>query len=87
MQACREVEDAMASHANAQQRIALLSKATQASQYAYRLARDRFEAGAIDFQTLLDTQRSVLQAEDEQVQAQLALFVASTQWIKAFAGG
>jgi NodT family efflux transporter outer membrane factor (OMF) lipoprotein len=76
--AFQEVEDALAALKSANERT-LLSRATVAeSQNAYDIAKARFDAGAIDFLTLLDTQRSLYAAQDNQIsvnQDQLAAFV------------
>jgi outer membrane protein TolC len=43
--------------------------------------------GAIDYQTLLNTQRSLFTAKNNQVQAQLDLLVSLAQLYKALGGG
>jgi multidrug efflux system outer membrane protein len=48
------------------------------SQNAYDIAKARFDAGAIDYLTLLETQRSLYQAQDNEIsvnQGQLQSFV------------
>jgi multidrug efflux system outer membrane protein len=48
------------------------------SQAAYDIAKARFDAGAIDYLTLLETQRSLYQAQDNQIavyQDRIASFV------------
>lgn len=76
--AFQEVEDALAALKSNNDR-ALLSRATVVeSQNAYDIAKARFDAGAIDYLNLLETQRSLYQAQDNQIsinQAQLAAFV------------
>lgn len=76
--AFQEVEDALAALKSANDR-AVLSRATVTeSQNAYDIAKARFDAGAIDYLTLLETQRSLYQAQDDQIsinQNQLAAFV------------
>ena len=76
--AFQEVEDALASLRSANDR-AVLSRATVAeSQIAYDIAKARFDAGAIDYLNLLETQRSLYQAQDNQIsiaQTQLSTFV------------
>ena len=76
--AFREVEDALAALKSASER-AVLSRATVSeSQNAYDIAKARFDAGAIDYLTLLETQRSLYQAQDNQIsinQGQLQSFV------------
>jgi NodT family efflux transporter outer membrane factor (OMF) lipoprotein len=76
--AFQEVEDALAALKSNNDR-AVLSHATVAeSQNAYDIAKARFDAGAIDYLTLLETQRSLYQAQDNQIainQGQLQSFV------------
>ncbi len=76
--AFQEVEDALAALKSANER-AVLSRATVTeSQNAYDIAKARFDAGAIDYLTLLETQRSLYQAQDDQIairQGQLQSFV------------
>ena len=73
-----QCEDALAALRSANER-ALLSNATVSeSQNAYDIARARFDAGAIDYLNLLETQRSLYQAQDNQIathQGQIAAFV------------
>jgi NodT family efflux transporter outer membrane factor (OMF) lipoprotein len=70
----RDVDVALSGVDLFRQRYNLLVQARAQSREAYRQAELRFRAGTIDFLTVLDTQRAVLQAEDAVVQAQL-------QWI------
>jgi NodT family efflux transporter outer membrane factor (OMF) lipoprotein len=76
--AFREVEDALAALKSANERAVLLHQNVNESQKAYDIAKARFDAGAIDYLTLLETQRSLYQAQDNQIsinQGQLASFV------------
>jgi outer membrane protein TolC len=57
------------------------------SQKAYNLSKDRYDAGAIDFQTLLDTQNAQRNAEDNYTQAKLARLSAAISLFKALGGG
>jgi NodT family efflux transporter outer membrane factor (OMF) lipoprotein len=76
--AFREVEDALAALKSANERAVLLRQNVNESQKAYDIAKARFDAGAIDYLTLLETQRSLYQAQDNQIavnQGQIAAFV------------
>lgn len=76
--AFQEVEDALAALKSANDRAALSSATVAESQNAYDIAKARFDAGAIDFLTLLDTQRTLYVAQDNQIsvnQNQLFAFV------------
>jgi multidrug efflux system outer membrane protein len=76
--AFQEVEDALAALKNNNQQAALSVESVKESQNAYDIAKARFDAGAIDYLTLLDTQRSLYLQQDNQIsnrQAQLQSFV------------
>ena len=76
--AFQEVEDALAEFKSANDRAALSIATVAESQNAYDIAKARFDAGAIDFLTLLDTQRTLYVAQDNQIsvnQDQLFAFV------------
>lgn len=76
--AFQEVEDALAALKSNTEQAALSRQSVAESQNAYDIAKARFDAGAIDYLTLLETQRSLYQAEDNQVvvnQGQLQAFV------------
>ena len=75
--AFQEVEDALAALKNNNQQAALSVESVKESQNAYDIAKARFDAGAIDYLTLLDTQRSLYLQQDNQIsnrQAQLQSF-------------
>lgn len=82
----QEVEDSLAAVQANETRAAALSQAAEQAQRAYLLALARYEAGAQDLLTLLDSQRSRLQAQDSLVQAELARFTATTNLFKALSG-
>jgi outer membrane protein TolC len=76
--AFQEVEDALASLNSNNEQAALAVESVKEAQNAYDIAKARFDAGAIDYLTLLETQRSLYQAQDSQVavrQGQLEVFV------------
>ena len=77
----------MAAVKAAQTRETALQTAMQQSQKAYRLSKQRYDAGSIDFQTLLDTQRSRLSAEDSYAQGRLARLTAAINLYRALGGG
>jgi outer membrane protein, multidrug efflux system len=85
--AFQEVSDAIAATRAADTRVQSLGTAAAESRNAYKLARARYDSGSIDFQTLLDTQRALLQAEDSATQARLEQIRASLDLIKALGGG
>jgi NodT family efflux transporter outer membrane factor (OMF) lipoprotein len=76
--AFQEVEDALAVLKSNNEQSELALESVQESQNAYNIAKARFDAGAIDYLTLLETQRSLYQAQDDQIairQGQLQSFV------------
>ena len=85
--ALQEVEDALAAIRSAQQRVAELNIALNEARTAYRLSRERYEAGAIDFQTLLDAQRTLFNSEDSLVFARYDRLIATVELIRALGGG
>lgn len=85
--AFREVEDALANLQAADERQTSFLEAAQEAERAYKIAKEQFEAGAIDFQTLLLTQRAQLSASDSFAQSKLELLSASVQLLRALGGG
>ena len=76
--AFQEVEDALAALKSNNEQAALSIGSVRESQNAYDIAKARFDAGAIDYLTLLETQRSLYLAQDNQIsinQGQLSAFV------------
>lgn len=87
LNALKEVEDAAVVRQQADLRLRALAEAVNKADEAYRIAQDQYRVGAIDFQTLLNTQRSLLTAKNNQVQAHLDLLVSLAQLYKALGGG
>lgn len=83
----REIEDALAQGKQATLRREQLMAAVTSAQEAYRLGRDRYLAGATDYQTLLLVQRSLLAAQAAEIQAHVDLLTASVLLYKAIGGG
>jgi NodT family efflux transporter outer membrane factor (OMF) lipoprotein len=76
--AFQEVEDALAAQKSANDRAEIARSSVIESQNAYNIAKAQFDAGAIDYLNLLDTQRSLYQAQDSAIainQTQLQSFV------------
>jgi len=85
--ALEEVENALVSLANSRERTAALRSATEAARNAALLARDRYSSGLIDFQTLLNVERTVLALEDSLASTQAEGASALIQLYKALGGG
>jgi NodT family efflux transporter outer membrane factor (OMF) lipoprotein len=81
--AFREVEDALAALKRARDQAVLARESVGQAQAAYDIAKARFDAGSIDYLTLLETQRSLSQTEDQGIRAELARIETFVQLRKA----
>ena len=85
--ALEEVENALVAYAEEQERRDTLTEATQAAQRAAELARDQYASGLIDFQTVLDAERSVLSFQDQLAQSKGQVTSNVISLYKALGGG
>ena len=85
--ALRDVEDARTAWAHGQDRADALAQAVQAARNAALLAGFRYRSGLVDFQTVLDTERSVRTLEDSQATTEADRTIALIQLYKALGGG
>lgn len=85
--ALSEVEDALAAVQSARGREAGLAVAAEAVRNAALLARHRYQAGLIDFQSVLDTERSQLAVEDALAAARADRVSSVIRLYKALGGG
>ncbi len=85
--AFQDVSDALAAVRAAQAREGALKTAMTQSRRAWDLSKKRYDAGAIDFQTLLDAQSERLSAEDSYAQARLERLTAAVELYKALGCG
>lgn len=85
--AFQDVENALAALRSSQERERALAVSMQQARRAYALSKNRYDAGAIDFQTLLDTQNTQLSAEDSYARARLDRLTASVNLYRALGGG
>ena len=83
----REVEDALVVIRAAQTREIALGSALTEAQKAYDLSEQRYKAGAIDFQALLDAQRTLFSARDTYLQVKNERLAAAVTLFKAVGGG
>jgi outer membrane protein TolC len=84
--ASKEVEDSLSAVATNRTRSEVLTDTVAQMREAYKLATVRCQAGMQDLLTVLDSQRSQLNAEDSLVQAQLARYSAAVSLFKALGG-
>jgi NodT family efflux transporter outer membrane factor (OMF) lipoprotein len=85
--ALEEVENSLVAYAEEQDRRDTLTEATQAAQRAAELARDQYASGLIDFQTVLDAERSVLSFQDQLAQSRGQVTSNVISLYKALGGG
>lgn len=85
--ALSEVENALVAVDRYQERLAALGRAAAAANETYTLARLRYQAGSVDFLTVLDAQRSLLSVRQSEVTTTASLTTAHVQLYKALGGG
>jgi NodT family efflux transporter outer membrane factor (OMF) lipoprotein len=85
--ALQEVENALVALAKNRDRAEALTRAVEAARNAALLARQRYGAGVIDFQSVLDTERSVLSLEDSLASTRADGVFALIRLYKALSGG
>jgi outer membrane protein TolC len=85
--ALEDVENALVAYAEEQQRRDTLTEATQAAQRAAELARNQYLSGLIDFQSVLDAERSVLSFQDQLAQSKGQVIANLISLYKALGGG
>ncbi len=87
LKAQQEIENALTSYAKEQIRQEHLVKAVAAAQRTEWLARDRYNAGLVDFYIVLDAQRALFQIEDELNQSKGEVGTNLTRVYSAIGGG
>ena len=85
--ALKDVEDALVALQGDTERLARLQAAASAAANAELLARQRYQSGLIDFRTVLDTQRSLLSAQDSVASTLASLSADHVRLYKALGGG
>jgi NodT family efflux transporter outer membrane factor (OMF) lipoprotein len=87
LQAWHDVVNALVAHRLEQSRRARLRSQTEHSRAALGLARDRYNEGLVDFLTVLDAERSLLQAEQQYATSTTNVSLDLVQLFKALGGG
>ena len=82
-----DVENALTAYAVGRERVVARLKAAESARRANDLARTLYQAGAADFQKVLDTDRTRLTAEETLASADADLLTAVIQLYKALGGG
>lgn len=85
--ALQEVEDALVALRSDRERQLRLQAAAQAATQAASLANQRYLSGLVDFQTVLDTQRSQLSAQDSLASAAADIAADHVRIYKSLGGG
>ena len=85
--ALKDVEDALIALRGERERLARLQLAAEAAGNAYLLARQRFASGLVDFQIVLETQRTQLATQDGVAASSAELGADHVRLFKALGGG
>ncbi len=86
-QALQEVEDALVRYHSEQEHRVALQDARDAGEHAFVLAQMQFRHGVVDSLSVLDAERTELQAEDALVQSEAAVRSDLVRLYKALGGG
>ncbi len=85
--ALKEVEDALVALNGNRERLLRLNNAVEAASNAALMARQRYASGLVDFQTVLETQRSVFNTQDAVASTTTDLSADHVRLYKALGGG
>jgi outer membrane protein TolC len=85
--ALKDVENALAALRGDRERVARLQLASDAASNAALYARQRFSSGIVDFQTVLETQRTMLNTQDSLANAKADVMSDHVRLYKALGGG
>ncbi|MFP9025824.1 TolC family protein, partial [Pseudomonas aeruginosa] len=87
LRAWQEVDDAMHDYAANQRRQERLGEAVAQNRRALQSAREQYRAGAVDFLSVLDSQRQLLDNQEQQVASDEAVSLTLVNLYKALGGG
>ncbi len=85
--AFKEAENAMTKVQKTLEREQFLEQAFAKAQKAYDIAEQQYALSIIDFQNVLDTQRTLLESEDQHERARYEILAARIELFKAMGGG
>ena len=85
--ALQEVEDALVALRGDRERLLRLQEAAQAAGNAALLAQHRYRSGLIDFQSLLETQRTLLSTQDGVASTAASVAAGHVRLYKGLGGG
>jgi len=83
----KDVEDALVALRGDRERKLRLQDAAEAAGNAALLARQRYSSGLVDFQTVLETQRTQLSTQDSVASASVDVSADHVRLYKALGGG
>jgi NodT family efflux transporter outer membrane factor (OMF) lipoprotein len=87
LSAAQEVEDAMAGFLNAQEATTYEQNSVRAAQRSVEISVSAYREGAVDFQRVLDAQRSLLQVQNDLAQTRSTVATSLIALYKALGGG
>jgi outer membrane protein TolC len=85
--ALKEVEDTLVALRGDRERLLRLNLAAVSARNAALMARQRYDSGLVDFQVVLETQRSQLGTQDSVASTQADLAADHVRLYKALGGG
>ena len=85
--ALKDVEDALVALRSDRERLASLRNAGDAAANAAERARQRYSSGLVDFQVVLETQRTQLSTQDNVATGDAAVSADHVRLYKALGGG
>ena len=87
LNAFEEVENAISSCFYEQQKRKSLNKAVNAAERSFELSRMQYTSGLVDFQNLLEAQRTLLSLQDQLIQSRGQITINYITLFKALGGG
>jgi NodT family efflux transporter outer membrane factor (OMF) lipoprotein len=85
--ALEDVENALTSYSYELARREYLLKQSQSAQRSAEISRKQYSSGLIDFQSVLDTERSLLSSQDQVAQSDAQVIINLISLYKALGGG
>ncbi|HTW74348.1 MAG TPA: efflux transporter outer membrane subunit [Steroidobacteraceae bacterium] len=85
--ALEDAENALVAYANEQTRRRSLAQSERSSAAAFRLSRDLYRSGLVDFLNVLDAERTLYAAQDALLESTAAVSLDLVQLYKALGGG
>jgi outer membrane protein TolC len=87
LKAAQEVEDALVSFLNSQQAVGFEENSVKSAQRSVEISIAAYQQGAVDYQRVLDAQRSLLEQDNALTQARSAVATGLIALYKALGGG